>query len=430
MPPKKYSFKWLQSEDLGKVIFTVQLAWDLDASTLYGRIREALPNGHYVDGCFLETAKAYSHYPAPDDYNKSVEELAKRPDPETQEVSTSEKRQWGRRHMTDSNPTSNSTSVKFTRSHILNDRLERDISRGNGPAKRWEGNADNEMVQVTRNAYKGLPVLSAPRDLALAQIPPISTSYYHDKTPGKGVVVYVIDTGLDLDHPEFEHANIQDWINTGHLPGDYGEYIAAKDVQHGTAITGKIAGKKTGIAQDAEIVVVPHLQGDGVRNWWTVFEALLKTRDHIRAHNAHRACIINMAVIISAYGGPYAENSLFYKLAIEALASISELGNTVQVYSAGNRKGETITSRDLPSFAATFQRRARRPVKNTVIAGGLNPRGYNMYQQPGPDIIDDIQCFVYAPTYQIAVAIPRVPELKAPRDYYTVLGEAGTSIGQ
>ena len=68
---------------------------------------------------------------------------------------------------------------------------------------------------------------------------------------GEGVVVGLIDTGVDLTHPELKHINVVAWrdlVNRKSEPYD--------DDGHGTAMAGIIAGKTYGIAQDVSFVVV------------------------------------------------------------------------------------------------------------------------------------------------------------------------------
>lgn len=74
---------------------------------------------------------------------------------------------------------------------------------------------------------------------------------------GNGVTVGIIDTGIDLSHPELEHVNLIAWrdlINREPEPYD--------DVGHGTAMAGIIAGKTYGVAPKASLIVVKALHAD------------------------------------------------------------------------------------------------------------------------------------------------------------------------
>jgi subtilisin family serine protease len=68
---------------------------------------------------------------------------------------------------------------------------------------------------------------------------------------GNGVIVGIIDTGIDLSHPELKHVNIIAWRDL--INGEVEPY---DDDGHGTAMAGIIAGKTYGIAPDASLIVV------------------------------------------------------------------------------------------------------------------------------------------------------------------------------
>ncbi|KAK6343935.1 subtilisin-like serine protease [Orbilia brochopaga] len=294
----------------------------------------------------------------------------------------------------------------------------REIFRDRDLEKRSDRDVDDNLVEVTRNAYKGLPVLSEPRELTWAKIPRIGASYYHYKNPGKGVVVYVIDTGLDEDHAESEHAHIQDWVFTDPFPPDKGDDY--HQFYHGTSMVGKIAGERTGIAQGAEIVVVPYTNGHGSSSSFGLLRSLIATYEHIHDHNSNRPCIINMSFGLRALTGSVKDGFIADTI-IEILGLISALGNTIQVFSAGNGRGP-FGRANWPVYAAT-----RRIVFNTVVAGGANLAGRNQFQYPHPN--EPVPCFVYAPVEEIAVASPPNPQIKDPKKYYTTLTFGGTSIG-
>ena len=80
--------------------------------------------------------------------------------------------------------------------------------------------------------------------------------YLYDDEGGKGVTAYVIDTGTNVDHVDFEGRAA--WGKT--IPDN------DQDVDgngHGTHCSGTIAGKKYGVAKNANVVAVKVLRSNG-----------------------------------------------------------------------------------------------------------------------------------------------------------------------
>jgi len=82
------------------------------------------------------------------------------------------------------------------------------------------------------------------------------TKYLYDDRGGEGVTAYVIDTGINVDHVEFEGR------------ARWGKTIPKNDVDkdgngHGTHCAGTIASRKYGVAKAAEVVAVKVLGSNG-----------------------------------------------------------------------------------------------------------------------------------------------------------------------
>ncbi|RKF65476.1 Alkaline protease 2 [Erysiphe neolycopersici] len=80
--------------------------------------------------------------------------------------------------------------------------------------------------------------------------------YLYASGTGKGVDVYVIDTGINIEHIEFEGRAF------------WGTTIPINDIDqdengHGTHCSGTIAGKKYGVAKEANIIAVKVLSSNG-----------------------------------------------------------------------------------------------------------------------------------------------------------------------
>jgi cerevisin len=82
------------------------------------------------------------------------------------------------------------------------------------------------------------------------------TQYAYDPEGGEGVDAYVIDTGINVDHVEFEGRAV------------WGKTIPKNDVDkdgngHGTHCAGTIASKKYGVAKAAKVIAVKVLASNG-----------------------------------------------------------------------------------------------------------------------------------------------------------------------
>jgi subtilisin family serine protease len=80
---------------------------------------------------------------------------------------------------------------------------------------------------------------------------------YHYASDASGVTIYVIDSGVDAKHPDFEGrvAPGRDFLNGGSDTSDTNG--------HGTRLAGIAAGKDYGVAKGAQIVPVRVLDKDG-----------------------------------------------------------------------------------------------------------------------------------------------------------------------
>jgi cerevisin len=82
------------------------------------------------------------------------------------------------------------------------------------------------------------------------------TKYIYDPNGGEGVTAYVVDTGINIEHVEFEGR------------ASWGKTIPKNDVDkdgngHGTHCAGTIASRKYGVAKAAKVVAVKVLGSNG-----------------------------------------------------------------------------------------------------------------------------------------------------------------------
>lgn len=115
---------------------------------------------------------------------------------------------------------------------------------------------------------------------------PLNEKYFYEVESGRNVDVYVIDTGVDISHPEFQGravwgANFIDGINTDCN-------------SHGTHVAGTVGSKTYGVAKNVNIVAVKVLDcaGSGV------FSAVLKGFEYVinRSKKSKNPVVVNMSL--------------------------------------------------------------------------------------------------------------------------------------
>jgi subtilisin family serine protease len=162
----------------------------------------------------------------------------------------------------------------------------------------------------------------------LDRIDQLSTRYtgtYTYRRTGKGVTVYILDTGIDYGHREFEGRAVQGYDAFGGNGRD-------RD-GHGTHVAGTVGGKFYGVAKEVRLVSVKVLGDDGSGTW----SGILAGMDWI-IKNAPPQSVACMSL-----GGPR-------NLTINAaIAKLVAAGVTV-VVAAGNEA--TLASNVSPASAA------------------------------------------------------------------------------
>jgi len=115
-----------------------------------------------------------------------------------------------------------------------------------------EQDQEVHIYNQEKNAPWGLARLSHKESLGFSTF----NKYDYDARAGEGVTAYVIDTGVNIDHDEFEGRAV--WGAT--IPvGDEDE----DGNGHGTHVAGTIASKTYGVAKKAKVVAVKVLRSNG-----------------------------------------------------------------------------------------------------------------------------------------------------------------------
>lgn len=109
-----------------------------------------------------------------------------------------------------------------------------------------------EVPELEKGAPWGLARISHRKALTFGSF----NKYLYSQDGGEGVDVYVIDTGTNVDHVDFEGR------------ASWGKTIPSGDEDedgngHGTHCSGTVAGKKYGVAKKANVIAIKVLRSNG-----------------------------------------------------------------------------------------------------------------------------------------------------------------------
>ncbi|OJD19824.1 hypothetical protein AJ78_00183 [Emergomyces pasteurianus Ep9510] len=146
---------------------------------------------------------------------------------------------------------------------------------------------------------------------------PGSTDFTYDSGAGEGITAYVIDTGIDVNHPDFGGRAVWGTNTVDSDDQDCGE--------HGTHVAGVIAGSTYGVAKKANLVgvkVFPCDEAGGATV--SIIEGINWAVQHAKEHGDPKKSVMNLSL-----GGPYS------RAFNEAVAAVIRQGFFVAV-AAGN----------------------------------------------------------------------------------------------
>ncbi|KID66943.1 Proteinase R [Metarhizium brunneum] len=163
-----------------------------------------------------------------------------------------------------------------------------DALRDNPDVDYVEQNAYYEAYSVTtqQQAPWGLARLSHRR--------PGASDYIYDESAGEGTCAYVVDSGLDAAHPEFEgRAHF-----LGTFVGDQND-----NCLHGTHVAGTIGGRQVGVAKKTTIYGIKVLDMNREQKCGADTSVIIAGIEHVARDAAERHCPNGVVVNLSLGGG-------------------------------------------------------------------------------------------------------------------------------
>jgi len=208
------------------------------------------------------------------------------------------------------------------------------VCPGAGPGGyRGRGDGENMSNLFPYQIQEAVRQQAIPWNIQQVQAPS-----FWGKTKGRGAVVAIIDTGLDVTHPEFAGRIISPRNFT--TDGYNTSIVDVTDREgHGTHVSGIIAGRTTGVAPEARIMPIKVFgPGDGF-----AFQDAFR---HVIGHNKTAPEQDRVVAVNCSWGGPYDPivHFLIRQLVESGVVVVVSAGN------AGDGKADTAEIFSWPGF--------------------------------------------------------------------------------
>ena len=187
---------------------------------------------------------------------------------------------------------------------------------------------DVERISTIPNVQNVFPVEIGRVTASIHEVPwsrdALNIKALHDEgLRGQGLSIGVIDTGIDIDHPEFDfQKNNLSWFDPVESNGQVTDIIG-----HGTHVAGIMCGKNVGVAPESNLFATRTI--DNTRP--VTFEHVVRSFDFMFKDDKNYPCVVN-----NSWGFPYVPNDegviLPFRNAIDYLksqgiANIFAIGN-------------------------------------------------------------------------------------------------------
>ncbi|KAI6760844.1 hypothetical protein HG530_009704 [Fusarium avenaceum] len=146
-------------------------------------------------------------------------------------------------------------------------------------------------------------------------------TYVFDDSAGEGITAYIVDTGIKVDHSEFE--------GRATFGGNFINDVDDDENGHGSHVAGTIGGATFGVAKKVDLVAVKVLDASGGGSNSGVLQGMQFVIDDAKKRGKTGKAVMNMSL-----GGDF---SAAINRAIEALFK----AGVVPVVAAGNENRET-----------------------------------------------------------------------------------------
>nr|KMM71521.1 oryzin [Coccidioides posadasii RMSCC 3488] len=146
----------------------------------------------------------------------------------------------------------------------------------------------NQIVTISEiSVQKAAPSWGLPRISVKENQLSSNTDYFYDSSAGAGIWVYVVDTGVDIKHPDFEGRAVWGTSTVDRSKTDR--------LGHGTHVAGTIASKTYGVAKAVKIIAVKVFK-DRTTSYKNIIGGIDWAVKHAKKNNMLSKSVVNMSL--------------------------------------------------------------------------------------------------------------------------------------
>jgi subtilisin family serine protease len=248
----------------------------------------------------------------------------------------------------------------------------------------------------------------APWGLArLSNTEPGSTTYTYDDAAGEGVCAYILDSGIQIDHPEYE--------GRATFVATFVNGIETDDNGHGSHCAGTVASATYGVAKKASLFAIKSFNSGG----GATSAAILSGVDRILTDAPERDCP-NGVVINMSFGGSKSQSLN------DAAASLVQAGYFVGVAAGnGNALGQPIDAGTVSPASEPSVCTVGATDSNDNVASFSNYGSVVDIYAPGVSVLSTIPTNNTGLKSGTSMATPHIVGLAA---YFLSLGESAATV--